>query len=91
LLSDYTATAEGERALQSADTVLLLRQAPGRGSALLQARYGLSSGDRLWLGVPPRPGRAADAEGGGAYPRHALAVGTGAHGRSADPGRLTIA
>ena len=31
LLSDYTSTPEGERALQSADTVLLLRQAAGQG------------------------------------------------------------
>jgi hypothetical protein len=32
LLSDYTATAERERALQSAGTVLLLRQAPPGGA-----------------------------------------------------------
>jgi hypothetical protein len=49
LLSDYGSTPEGERALQSADTVLLLRQAPGRGSGDAQARYGLTAGDRAWL------------------------------------------
>ena len=42
LLSDYTSTPEGERALQSADTVLLLRQAAGKGAEDARARYGLS-------------------------------------------------
>src|SRR5262249_45425688 len=55
LLADFTATPEGERALQGADTVLLpLRQAPGKGSADAQARYGLSAGDRLWLETCPQ-------------------------------------
>jgi hypothetical protein len=54
LLADDTATPEGERALQSADTVLLLRQAPGRGAADAQARYGLSAADRLWLETCPQ-------------------------------------
>lgn len=49
LLSDYTTTPEGERALQSADTVLLLRQAAGKGAEDARARYGLSEGDRLFL------------------------------------------
>jgi hypothetical protein len=49
LLSDYTSTPEGERALQSADTVLLLRQAAGKGAEDARARYGLSEGDRLYL------------------------------------------
>jgi hypothetical protein len=49
LLSDYTSTPEGERALQSADTVLLLRQAAGKGAEEARARYGLSDGDRAFL------------------------------------------
>jgi hypothetical protein len=49
LLSDYTTTPEGERALQSADTVLLLRQARGKGAEDAARRYSLSDGDRLFL------------------------------------------
>jgi type IV secretory pathway VirB4 component len=49
LLSDYTSTPEGERALQTADSVLLLRQAAGKGVADAAGRYGLSEGDRLFL------------------------------------------
>ena len=49
LLSDYTDTPEGERALQSADTVLLLRQAAGKGAEDARARYGLSEQDRAFL------------------------------------------
>jgi hypothetical protein len=49
LLSDYTDTPEGERALQSADTVLLLRQAAGKGAEDARARYGLSEPDRQYL------------------------------------------
>jgi hypothetical protein len=54
LLSDYTSTPEGERALQSADTVLLLRQAAGKGAEDARARYGLSHGDRLFLEGAPQ-------------------------------------
>jgi hypothetical protein len=54
LLSDYTSTPEGERALQSADTVLLLRQAAGKGAEDARARYGLSEGDRLFLETAPQ-------------------------------------
>jgi type IV secretory pathway VirB4 component len=49
LLSDYMATPEGERALQNAHTVLLLRQAAGKGAEDAQGRYGLSGDDRLYL------------------------------------------
>src|SRR4030095_10205827 len=49
LLSDYLATADGERALQNAHTVLLLRQAAGKGAGDAQARYGLSGDDRRYL------------------------------------------
>jgi hypothetical protein len=54
LLSDYTGTPEGERALQSADTVLLLRQAAGKGAEDARARYGLSEGDRAFLEAAPQ-------------------------------------
>jgi hypothetical protein len=58
LLSDYTSTPEGERALQSADTVLLLRQtlhqAAGKGAEDARARYGLSDGDRAFLEAAPQ-------------------------------------
>jgi hypothetical protein len=54
LLSDYTSTPEGERALQSADTVLLLRQAAGKGAEDARARYGLSEGDRRFLEAAPQ-------------------------------------
>jgi hypothetical protein len=54
LLSDYTATPEGERALQSADTVLLLRQAAGKGAEDARQRYGLSEGDRAFLEAAPQ-------------------------------------
>jgi type IV secretory pathway VirB4 component len=49
LLSDYLATPEGERALQNAHTVLLLRQAAGKGAEDAQVRFGLSSDDRRYL------------------------------------------
>lgn len=48
LLSEYTATREGERALQNAPTVLLLRQAAG-GGKVAQARYDLADDEREWL------------------------------------------
>ena len=54
LLSDYTSTPEGERALQSADTVLLLRQAAGKGAEDARERYGLSGGDRAFLEAAPQ-------------------------------------
>jgi hypothetical protein len=54
LLSDYTSTPEGERALQSADTVLLLRQAAGKGAEDALERYGLSGGDRAFLEAAPQ-------------------------------------
>jgi hypothetical protein len=54
LLSDYTSTPEGERALQSADTVLLLRQAAGKGAEDARTRYGLSEGDRRFLEAAPQ-------------------------------------
>jgi hypothetical protein len=53
LLDDYTSTAEGERALQSADTVLLLRQAAGKGAEAARARYSLSEGDHRFLEAAP--------------------------------------
>lgn len=49
LLSDYTTTPEGERALQNAHTALLLRQAAGKGAADAQNRYGLTDEDRAFL------------------------------------------
>lgn len=54
LLSDYTSTPEGERALQNAHTVLLLRQAAGKGAQDAQERYGLSGEDRVYLETCPR-------------------------------------
>ena len=54
LLSDYTSTPEGERALQSADTVLMLRQAAGKGAQDAADRYGLSEGDRRFLEAAPQ-------------------------------------
>ncbi|HEX2515981.1 MAG TPA: hypothetical protein VH257_14840, partial [Chloroflexota bacterium] len=70
LLSDYTSTPEGERALQSADTVLLLRQAAGKGAEDARARYGLSSrpgasGEGWWANAPP--GRATRPGGRGRF------------------------
>jgi hypothetical protein len=49
LLSDYSSTPEGERALQSADTVLLLRQASGKGVEDAVARFGLSPENGSYL------------------------------------------
>ena len=49
LLSDYMQTAEGERAIQNAHTVRLLRQAAGKGAEDAQARYALADADRRYL------------------------------------------
>lgn len=47
LLTDYTETQEGRRALENAFTVLLPRQAQGAGAAA--RRYGLDEADAAWL------------------------------------------
>jgi len=53
LLSDYSSTPEGERAIQSADTVLLLRQAAGKGVTDAMGRFGLSAADGAFLATAP--------------------------------------
>jgi hypothetical protein len=49
LTSDYLVTQEGERCLQNAYTVLLLKHAKGKGVQQAGDRYGLSEGDRRFL------------------------------------------
>jgi hypothetical protein len=49
LTSDYEVTQEGERALQNAHTVLLLRHARGKGVREAGDRWGLGDGDRRFL------------------------------------------
>src|SRR5262249_32569850 len=49
LPSDYEVTQEGERALQNAYTVLLLRHAKGKGVREAGDRWGLGDGDRRFL------------------------------------------
>lgn len=53
LLSDYSSSPEGERALQSADTVLLLRQASGKGVQDAVERFALSPADGAFLASAP--------------------------------------
>jgi hypothetical protein len=65
LISDYTATLEGTRALDNAHTSLLLRQAKG-GSLPAQARYGFSDQERVWLeGAATGEGWLTTPKGGG--------------------------